>query len=247
MNRAARRRFDKEFSKVLKTSGDACGLCGEALKHNSQTFGGIAPGNHVVLTGECCAQRLETVMGSGVYINENTDAILSVMNASKSSSGDAPPDPLVAARQLRLGISALDKATAELMRKGGVKRSPSSISITDNPWKTDDATWFKNHPGRSHRLRPLHPEEATTLPAGLMHSELPDDHRWEILVRQVKEGQRIRTALCRNTKMSIPDVEEVIHAIFDIVMKAEGSGVISVEEVAALATRYRVPTDASRN
>jgi hypothetical protein len=247
MSRAERRYYEKELSKILKSSGSVCGICGEALVHNSQTYGGITSGNRVVLTGGCCVRKLEVMMGSGVYINKNVVSILSVLQGSQSDSQISASNALSTVRQMRSGVSALDKAVDDVMRKGGIQSSPTSISITDNPWKLDDAAWFKSHSDRSHRLRPLHPDEITTLPVGITNAEMPDNHDWVILVRQVKQGQRIRTAFCKNKEAYIPDVEEVIHVIFDIVIRGDGSGVISAEKVAALVAEYHIPSGSSRN
>ncbi|MEJ8862292.1 hypothetical protein [Pseudomonas jessenii] len=247
MNRAERRHFEKEMSKILKHSGDVCGICGAELKHNSQTFGGIVSGNCVVLSGECCAHRLDVMIGAGVYINENIDATLSVIAAAHSGPRASPSETLSTVAHLRDGISALDKATDDLMRRGGVQRAPISVSISDNPWKIDDAAWFENHPNRSHRLRPMRPSEAESISPELMRVEIPKNHRWEILVRQVEKGQRIRAAFCRNTKANIPDVDEMIHAIFDVVCTPGRKGKISNEEVAALAAMYHIPSVTQRN
>ncbi|MDR6927854.1 hypothetical protein [Pseudomonas sp. BE134] len=247
MNRSERRYFEKEMSKILKYSGDVCGVCGVEFKHNSQTFGGVVAGNCAMLTGECCVHRLDVLVGTGVYIDKNVDGILSVFETAQGGARVSPVDAFSAIKQMRSEIGSLDKASDDPMRQAGVQRSPTNISITDTPWKLDDAAWFQGHPDRSHRLRPVHPGEVATLPAGITKGDVPEAHRWEILVRQVKEGQRIRTVFCRNTKAFIPDVDEVIHAIFDIVVKAEGNGVLSAEDIAMLAAKYHIDKGASCN
>lgn len=247
MNRAERRHFEKEFSRILKGAGDFCGLCGNALMHNSQTFGGIASGGRIVLTGECCKHKLLTLMGTGVYISKNIDATLGVLGATQSGKKASPSEALSYVSQLRDGIHALDKTTDDLKRRGGLHTSPASISFTDNPWKLDDAAWFKSHPNRSHRLRRMRPGEEVSMSPELMEMVIPKYHRWDILVRQVEEGQRIRLAFIRNTKANIPDLDEVIHAIFDLVCKPGRKGEISSEEVEALAALYQVPSGTTRN
>lgn len=123
--------------------------------------------------------------------------------------------------------------------KGGLTSHPMNISVADNPWKSDDAAWFASHPKRSHRLRPLFEEEAATLPAGIKTANIPENHRLEILVRQVQVGARIRVIFVRNVEFPIPDSEEVIHAMFDVVSQPGKQGTaISPDEIAALARKY---------
>lgn len=241
MNRSERRRYEKEFPKILKKAGDACGICRKPFPHNSRTFGGVLPDGQAALAGECCQNQLDVVMGSGVYINQNTDAILNAIGQMKGGSGSQPvADALEASRNLQSGIGGLDRIVQSTMQRAGVTGPVSGISLSDTPWKTDDALWFENHPDRSHRLRPMHAGEQETLPPEMKEAVIPVDHRWEILVRQIKQGQRVRSAFCRNTSMDIPDIEEVIHAIFDTVAHPRPGETITVQEIAALAKRYQV-------
>lgn len=74
---------------------------------------------------------------------------------------------------------------------------------------------------------------------GLPHSKapLPAGHEFEVLVRQIEPGVRLRIVFCRNVGVPIADVEPLIHALFDVVSASEG-GVISGAQVAELAMRY---------
>jgi hypothetical protein len=47
----------------------------------------------------------------------------------------------------------------------------------------------------------------------------------------------LRTAFCRNLEMPIPDIEPLMHALFDVVSASNG-GAVSTEQVAELALRY---------
>ncbi|KAB0490863.1 MULTISPECIES: hypothetical protein [Pseudomonas] len=239
MNRSERRRYEKEFPKALKKAGDNCGICRKPLKHNSRTFGGVLSDGCAALAGECCQNQLDVVMGSGVYINQNTDAIMGVLEQMKGDSGGQPvADALEASRRLQSGIGGLEDIVERTMRRGGLSRPAQGISLTDTPWKTDDAQWFETHSARSHRLRPMHPGEHETIPTQMKEAVIPDDHRWDILVRQIQKGHRARLAFCRNALMEIPDVEEVIHAIFDTVANARPGDTITADKIAALAKRY---------
>jgi len=93
----------------------------------------------------------------------------------------------------------------------------------------------------------MHPGEQETVPSQMKAAIIPDDHRWEILVRQIKKGQRARLAFCRNIQMEIVDVEAVIHAIFDTVASPRSGEMITVEEIAALAKRYHLPEGSAPN
>lgn len=248
MNRSERRRYEKEFPKVLKKAGDNCGICRKPLRHNSRTFGGVLSDGRAALAGECCQDQLDVVMGSWVYINQNTDAIRDVLGQIKGNSGGQPvADALEASRRLQSGIGGLEEIIESTKRRAGLTGPVQGISLTDTPWKTDDANWFESHPDRSHRLRPMHPGEQETVPSQMKAAIIPDDHRWEILVRQIKKGQRARLAFCRNIQMEIPDVEAVIHAIFDTVASPRSGEIITVEEIAALAKRYHLPEGSAPN
>jgi hypothetical protein len=44
---------------------------------------------------------------------------------------------------------------------------------------------------------------------------------------------------CRNTSVPIPDIEEVLHALFDVVSGGgDQARIISVAEIAEIAVRY---------
>lgn len=191
---------------MLNKSGGVCGICRVDLQHNCRTYGGIAVNNRVVLTSDCCVGKLECVMCSGVYVNRNIDAFMAATSSLQS------------------GVSAIDKMSDELMERGGVPFAPSSVELRDTPWKTADALWFRKHPSRSHRLRPIYSGEIASLPRALQFANVPENHRLEILVRQVAAGQRLRTAFFRNAQAIIPDEEAVIHALFDMVSNHECNG-----------------------
>lgn len=239
MNRNDRRHFEKGFRKVLRTGGDHCGLCGKALEHNCKTFGGFDVHSQVVLSGECCAHRLAAILVSGVYVTENIESL----PHGSTSSGNRPQsqeDVSAAINAVQSHFSTLDKMSDRVMKQGGIQRKPTGVSMEDTPWKTDDAAWFKSHPSRSHRMRPIYDGEAPSLSKELGTDKPPENYRYEILVRQVEVGKRVRTLFCRNMDVPIPDTEEVVHGLFDIVAQSGTTGVISFEEVEALALKYGV-------
>ncbi len=239
MNRNDRRRFDKEFRKVLSTNGDCCGLCGKALEHNSKTFGGFSVNLQTVLTGECCVRRLSSIMARGVYVNKNIDAMPRGNHADKSHP-ISQKDAATVIESLQSHFTGLDEMTGDLLRKAGLQRPPTNVSFENSPWKADDAAWFIRHPRRSHRMRRMYKGEASSLSKDVVLGAPPEKYRYEILVRQVEVGRRVRTVFCRNTEVPIPDEEEVVHAIFDIVAQSGKTGVITSDEVEVLAAKYGV-------
>ncbi|MFJ2982652.1 MULTISPECIES: hypothetical protein [unclassified Pseudomonas] len=100
---------------------------------------------------------------------------------------------------------------------------------------------------RTHRMRLTYPGELQQLPPQIQQFQIPDGHRFEILVRQVVKGERIRSLFCRNTEIYILDGDEVIHAIFDIVAAGGGDGVVRPERIELIAEGYRHSAAAPRH
>lgn len=239
MNRSDRRQFEKKFNKILNKSGDVCGICGGGLQHNCRTYGGVAINNDVILTSDCCLDKLVYVMCSGIYVNRNVDAFLSCLPAP-GEHGSMPAEIAMAATgSLRSDVAALEKITNELMQRGGVPFAPNSVELKETPWKADDASWFRKHPGRSHRLRAMHSGEEASLSPALQFVDVPENHRIDVLVRQVEVGKRLRTVFFRNVQALIPDEEAVIHALFDMVSSHACNGdVIDNKRLYELIEQY---------
>lgn len=243
MSRADRRRFEKEFAKIMKAPPDNCMVCSSALEHNSKTFGGLTAQGTTVLTGECCVQRLDMVMAQGVYATKYLDSLpFAARDKKQLASPEAMPHLI---ESIQSHFNGLDSMASAVIRRAGIKVSPSEVHVVASPWKADDAAWFRSHPDRSHRLRPLFEGEAATIPNHIMTAPLPDKHRIEILARQIEVGQRVRMIFCRNTEFPIPDSEEIIHAIFDIVSQPKRGGIIHPEEIIAIAEKYGASGSAS--
>ena len=81
------------------------------------------------------------------------------------------------------------------------------LTLLDASWKDDDRAWFEENPSRAHRLRRLFPGE---IDSSLLPGEAPPGHEWQIVVRQLEPGIRVKAPLCRNTACPIPDVEPVV-------------------------------------
>jgi hypothetical protein len=170
--------------------------------------------------------------------------------------GDTPPSSgsgkacsteqvVVAIGALQTYVAAADEEIATLARKAGL---PASVPprFSNGPWQAADANWFKANPERSHRLRPLTPGERFGFTGNVPDEPVPANHELQVLVRQVEPGIRVRAAFCRNLEVEIPDLEPLLHAMFDLVTngtKQPGSG-LTVQEVAHLARKYAAVWDA---
>lgn len=236
MSREDRRRFEREFKKLPK--GDNCNICGKPFPHNSKTFGGLTADGTTVLAGECCSRRLATVMVSGLYVTQSIDLLTSSRRSSTNKADVTPENVDQALTAMQSLFSDIGAHTNAVMRQAGVQRQSRGVFLGEHPWKAEDAAWFKSHPDRSHRLRPVHEGEAETVLASIPKDQIPPNHQVEILVRQVEPGKRIRASFARNMEIDIPDQEEIIHAIFDAVASAGEGTVIDLREAMERARRY---------
>lgn len=69
-NRAERRRqrrLDHLIRTRIETDGDHCSICRRPLVDRDLTHYGIAFGE-VMLTGDCCAAKLDPQLAAGIYI-----------------------------------------------------------------------------------------------------------------------------------------------------------------------------------
>jgi len=238
MSRQDRRRFEKEFKKLPK--GDNCMICGAQFPHNSKTFGGLTGDGRTVLAGECCSHRLAAIMVSGLYVTQLVDTLASLgkKGTVARSRGASPGNIDGAITAIQSHFADLGTRTDALMRQAGIQKPAKGLFLGEYPWKADDAAWFKNHPERSHRLRPVLEGEAEMVSANIPEDQIPPNHRVEIVVRQIEPGKRVRGSFCRNTELDIPDQEEVIHAIFDAVAGAAEGKVIDLRETLERARQY---------
>lgn len=232
MKPSGRRRVERAIRKIMQDDGDRCSVCKKPFDHNIKTFGGVLAGGVPALVTECCVAKLKEVILQGAYVNRNYEHL-----AGKGPPGEGLPPTEIpgAVERIREHFAAGDKFGSEIAKRGGMPMATPRLHTADSAWKADDAEWFKAHGERAHRLRPAFPGEfdPSALPA------LPPGHEYQALVRQVAPGQRIRNAFARNTEVPIPDVEEVLHALFDIAAGGH-QGVVTSGQVAELASRYAV-------
>lgn len=235
MNRSERRHFEKKFRTILRTAGNNCGICKSALTHNCKTYGGYTSTHSIVLTSDCCKHKIE-VLVEGVYITKDYDSVKK-QEASKTSPRSRPTDAAEPVNTMQSYFNTLDTVADEVGQKAGLTKPPNVISVENNPWKSDDAQWFKTHPDRSHRMRLAFADETVSLPPHF--GDMPAGHELVMLVRQVEVGKRVRIPFARNTSKEIPDEEAVIHALFDIASKPQKSAVVKIDDVQTGAAKYR--------
>ena len=238
MNRSERRALDRGLQRLLSKNGDQCTVCHMDFLHNSKTFYGQSAGAPAIV-GLCCRSKLSVEIGSGLYLRHDYDMFTRATGARK----DSPPAEELEAtiERVQQGLAEVDAMAAAAQAKGGMAGTPSRVSVRNSAWKADDAAWFRAHPDRAHRLRPLVEGERDSFPNGLRAVATPG-HELQVVVRQVEPGRRIRVPFARNLETPIPDAEPIIHALFDAVSKRRAAPVISVEEVAGLADRYHLGT-----
>lgn len=237
MDRGLRRSAERRLKKLIAKDGDNCTACRTAFAHNVKTYYGVLKNGDVAITGDCCATRLEHVLNAGIYVDRHYDAFSSPPGGTERR----PQTQAELARNvdsLQSYVAGVDQFGDELSRTAGMPQGRPIVSLENTSWKADDAAWFQANPGRSHRFRPMHDgEEATFPPAYTNRQLLPPQHEMQMLVRQIEPGKRIRIPFGRNLEIPIPDIEEIVHALFDVVAKSPG-GVIPLGEVRALAQMY---------
>ena len=73
---------------------------------------------------------------------------------------------------------------------------------------SDDVLWFAVHLDRLHRIRPALPGEP--------------QHLSQVIVRRLEPGFYRRISF--DCPVSVPDIEEVLHAVFDIIAEVADAG-----------------------
>lgn len=236
MSREDRRRFEREFKKIPK--GDNCSICGKAFPHNSRTFGGLNDNGKATLAGECCRHRLSSVMVSGLYVTQAVDLLTSLGKPGGKNTAAKPVNVDQALTVMQSMVSSVGAQADVLMSRAGMQHQPRGVFLGEHAWKTEDAAWFKDHPDRSHRLRPARKDEFDTPFGGVPKEEMAPNHEVHVLIRQVEPGKRIRRAFALNMQVTVPDQEEIIHAIFDAVAVAAEGEIIDIRRIVEQAEKY---------
>ena len=208
MPRPLRRRVDRQLRKLVER--DACSLCGAEFPHNTRMFGGLDRRDTVALTGECCADRLDTIFFMGLASSRSYD-FLRPRETGKPIAPATSEQLATAIAAYQQVIAATDQQLDGVARRSGV-RFPPEAHLLDSVWKDDDRTWFAQNPTRSHRVRMPFPGEADAHAA-----QAPAAHALVVLVRQVEPGARLRRGFYVPTGLlPVPDDEAVAHVLFEI-------------------------------
>lgn len=221
----------------MTADGDNCSSCRKPLAHNSRTFGGVNAIGTSLLVGECCQDVLKETVLSGLYLDRSYGD-LDKGRGSPPPRGMGPSEVDTALQLLQQGFAFADQQAESVANLAGLPGGRPYVTLGDTEWKRDDADWFRKNSTRSHRLRPLVAGEKNAFPGTGLTEEFPPRHELQVLVRQVAPGQRMRLPFVRNIDIPIPDVEAVIHALFDIFGDSTKQRVVHVEEVVERALRY---------
>lgn len=233
MDSWTRNRIEKQLRQIM---GDNCTICGAEFQHNTRTFGGLTAERAVALVGECCADKIKQGVLAGLYTNRNNHDFKPGTGGERKERSSEEIERGLSA--LQEGFAARDNLVKDVKRRAGISSNNMQLELAATPWKSDDAKWFTTHPSRSHRLRSLIGNEGDTIPP-IYFEALPPNHEVQILVRQVEPGKRARLPFGRNLAIPIPDDEEIIHALFDVVSKGgRKESVIDIREVTELANKY---------
>lgn len=236
MKPAARRRVERSIREIMASDGDRCSICKKTFDHNCKTFGGVTAGGISALVSECCKDKIKEIVLAGLYSNQNYDFLTQSTDNNKQRA-TSTDDIANAIDHIQKHVAGLDALGNNIARKGSVLGNTTRVHTANSLWKTDDAEWFRANPTRAHRMRRMHPGEDSTLFPGPSIPQPPSGHEHQVLVRQVEPGRRIRISFCRNTEVPIPDIEPLLHALFDTVSASKG-GVINAKEIADLAIQY---------
>ncbi|GAK70670.1 hypothetical protein RRU01S_13_00080 [Agrobacterium rubi TR3 = NBRC 13261] len=76
---------------------------------------------------------------------------------------------------------------------------------------------------------------------------MPPRHEIQVLMRPLEPGKRIRVPLGQNLDMPIPDQEEAIHGLFDIVSDRSRTGNITLQEAMGRRDGYLKRNDGQPN
>jgi hypothetical protein len=196
------------------------------LQHNCRTYGGrLRATGMPALVSDCCVEQLDWIVRSGLYSRRQYNEFLDDIRPTGKAHSNEEIEAAITAAQTHIAF------VDDLNRRAGLKK-PARVHRGDKPWSMDDAAWFKANPTRAHRLRPTFPGEVEIPPA-------PPHHSIQVLVRQVQPGYRVRQFFYRDLRTPIPDIEEIIHAMFDLNEKSGGEGKpIKVKEVVSASKKY---------
>ena len=115
----------------------------------------------------------------------------------------------------RAGDAALLKRPKAEISKTARTHQSMLLCVGAEPWQKADAAWFRARPKRCMRVRPMHPGELDSLPAG---------QSAHMLVRQIRPGFREKMFVSGVTA-DLPDDDAVLLALWQRLNDAPGQPV----------------------
>lgn len=223
---------------LIETDGDICTLCRAPFAHGAKTFLGETKARQPAVVCAGCASRPRRMIGCGLYIGaQHANNYPDLFCRGGTAPDVVSPQAAMAAVDLfQQYIADTDALANDIARRGGLPPglTPQIFCTETTAWKTDDARWFAAHPTRSHRVRAVSDEEIVALDQS---SELKPGYRRACIVRQIEPGMRLRYIFNLTSAFEIPDIEEVLHALLDKVMR-NGDLDLDLGAVAELARQY---------
>lgn len=239
MNRSERRRIDRKMRKIM--GKDGCSFCGRKFPHNSRITAGLAADEAVIACEqEQCIRSIEKIYALGLQSDRKYDLFGKGGGSGKHIPAKEAFTAIATTQQV---IGNADKRFSAVQRSG-VKQEPTSFNLLDSAWKDDDRAWFEQNPTRTHRIRPLYPDEDDgRVPPLVGHDAL-------VLVRQIEPGLRAKRSFYFKQQMMLPvpdgegGEEALAHALFDMV--DNGELLTNTKRLFALIDRYRAGPRAPR-
>lgn len=237
MKPSSRRRLEREIREIMRTDGDNCSLCRRPLEFNDRTFGGVTRTGDACLVGECCASKLRVTILGGVFLSSDFP-IPAARDDHDANSSYSPSVVDEAVEIFRAAGTARETQRKDVAARAGIDPEKTILHTERSEWKEDDASWFAANPTRTHRLRPIIGGEKDSF-GSVGNQKIPPFHQFQVVVRQVEPGARVRVPFCRDLSTPIPDDDDILHAVFDAISSGKGGSTISTGDVVRAAGKAR--------
>lgn len=179
-------------------------------------------------------------------MNKDTHGLTLGGDGVGSAPLGSPAERAGAILQLQSHFAERRDLRHQVAKRAGVDPEKTRIFTAPSDWKSADASWFEANPNRSHRLRvPIGDELKSFGP--IADEPMPPRHEIQVLMRPLEPGKRIRVPLGQNLDMPIPDQEEAIHGLFDIVSDRSRTGNITLQEAMGRRDGYLKRNDGQPN
>ena len=238
MKPSSRRRVEREIRDIMRRDGDHCSLCRREFAPNDRTFGGVTSTGEAALVGSCCEKRLSVCILQGLFMSADLPGADQLLGRKPTSGMHSPEEVERAIAAFQSVGEAHERRRSDLASRAGINPASTKLNTDATAWKAADAAWFASHPSRSHRLRSVLPGEEGAI-GEIAGQQLPLNHEVQVIVRQVEPGARVRLPFARNLAVPVPDEEEVLHALFDLLSRGANGKPVSTTDVMALIQRLQ--------